>query len=326
MRTVGALGCLLLGACSHASAPPPATPAAPVAATAAPAALPPALEVKVGRCADIDKLEETKAAGFEYAEIGVRKVMKLSDAELEAALANHKQVGLPTPVANVFLPNDVKVVGPAVDEAATFAYAQKAFDRMAKFGVELIVFGSGGARKVPDGFSKEEAFNQLVAFAKRIAPEAQARGITLAVEPLRSQETNIINTAAEGLKWVKAVNHPNFQLMVDFYHLASEKEDPKILVEAKDHIKHFHIANPNKRVFPLSAGEWDYSGFFDNIKKAGFRARLSVEAGTKNFAVEGPQALAFLRAQLGQAKPTAQGASPAEGTIGLGNLGPIGRK
>jgi D-psicose/D-tagatose/L-ribulose 3-epimerase len=285
---------LALGACTHAA--PPA-PAAPTAAATPPAAL----DVKVGRCADVvEHLQETKDAGFDYAEIGVRNFMKLSDADFEAAVAKHHAIGLPTPTANVFLPNDVKVVGPTVDEAGNLAYAEKAFDRMQKLGVQLVVFGSGGARKVPDGFSKDEAFNQLVAYAKKIAPMAQAHGITLAVEPLRSQETNIINTAAEGLKWVKAVNHPNFQLMVDFYHLASEKEDPKILVEARDYIKHFHIANPNGRVFPLAPGEFDYAGFFENLKKMGYHGRISVEAKTTNFAVEGPKALAFLRQELGQ--------------------------
>jgi D-psicose/D-tagatose/L-ribulose 3-epimerase len=311
--------CLALaGACSHT--PPPAPAAVPPAPVDPVQAAPAALDVKVGRCADVDKLAESKAAGFDYVELGTRNIAKLSDAELEAALAKHKEVGLPTPVANVFLPNEMKVVGPAVDEAALLAYAKKAFDRMSRFGVQIIVFGSGGARKVPEGFSKEEAFNQLVAFAKLIAPEAQAKGITLAVEPLKSQETNIINTAAEGLKWVKAVNHPNFQLMVDFYHLASEKEDPKILVEARDSIKHFHIANPNKRVFPLSATEYDYAGFFENLRKMDYHGRISVEASTKDFANEGPRALAFLRTMLGQ-KATV--ASKDGGIIGLGNLGII---
>src|SRR5205085_12010531 len=122
----------LAGACSHTETPPPATPAT--------AAAPAALDVKVGRCADIDKLEETKAAGFDYAELGTRNVMKLSDAEFEAALAKHKEVGLPTPVANVFLPNDMKVVGPTIDDQALLAYAKKAFDRMSKLGVQIIVF------------------------------------------------------------------------------------------------------------------------------------------------------------------------------------------
>lgn len=298
---VALAGAVAAIACSHTQ---PSAPAAPTAAAA-----PAALDVKVGRCADVDKLEESKAAGFDYVELGTRNIMKLSDADFEAALAKAKAVGLPTPVANVFLPNEIKVVGPDVNEAANLAYAEKAFDRMSKFGVQIQVFGSGGARKVPDGFSKDEAFKQLVTFAKKIAPLAQAKGITLAVEPLKTQETNIINTAAEGLKWVEAVNHPNFQLMVDFYHLASEKEDPKILVEAKDHIKHFHIANPNKRVFPMSPSEFDYAGFFENLKKMGYHGRISVEANTKNFAEDGPKALAFLRQELGQAPAPAVAAT-----------------
>ncbi len=136
--------------------------------------------------------------------------------------------------------------------------------------------------------------------AKRIAPEARQRGIVIAVEPLRTQETNIINTAAEGLAWVQAVGHPNFQLMVDFYHLASEKEDPSILLRARGHIKHFHIANPHQRAYPMSAGEYDYSGFFANLRKMGFRGGISVEAKTRNFAQEGPKALAFLRAAVAE--------------------------
>jgi sugar phosphate isomerase/epimerase len=71
--------------------------------------------------------------------------------------------------------------------------------------VRILCFGSGGARRVPDGFSKDEAFAQLVAFGTRIAPEAKAHGITVVIEPLRRQETNIINTAAEGFALVKAV-------------------------------------------------------------------------------------------------------------------------
>jgi D-psicose/D-tagatose/L-ribulose 3-epimerase len=300
-----ALTAALAAACSHssASAPAPAASAGPAAEPAPVAAA--ASGIKVGRCTGIEQLAETKAAGFDFVEIGTRNIARLTDEEFAKALETHKQVGLPTPVANVFIPNEMKVVGPDVDQAKVTEYVKKALDRVAKLGVKIQVFGSGGARKVPDGFSKDEAFNQLVAFAKRIAPEAEARGIVLAVEPLRSGETNTINTAAEGLKWVKAVNHPNFQLMVDFYHLASEKEDPAILLEAKDHIRHFHIANPNGRVFPLSATEYDYAGFFANVKKMGYQGGISVEAGTKNFVEEGPKALAFLRTSLAGAPPVA---------------------
>jgi len=283
-----------LGALATACANPNAGKA-PLVATTAP---PPTIQI--GRCAGIADLEASKAAGFEYVELGTSDIAKLTDVEFEEALAKHRAVGLPTPVANLFLPADLRIVGPEVDPPRQHDYVELAFARVAKLGVKIVVFGSGKARNVPEGWSQDSGWTQIVDFAKRIAPIAKKNGIVVAVEPLRKQETNIVNSAAQGLKWVKEVNHPNFQLMVDFYHLASENEDPSILLTARDHIKHFHIANPNERVYPRNPSEYDYSGFFANLKKMGFRGGISVEAKTQDFASDAPAAIAFLRAQLGR--------------------------
>jgi len=84
-------------------------------------------------------------------------------------------------------------------------------------------------------------------------------------------------------------------LMIDFYHLASEQEDPAIVLEANQHIRHLHVANPQGRVFPLSWSEFDYAPFFANLRKIGYDKRISVEASTKDLAGEAPQAIALLR-------------------------------
>jgi len=158
-----------------------------------------------------------------------------------------------------------------------------------------VVFGSGGARRVPDGFPKDDAFKQLVEFGRRVAQEARTHNITIAVEPLRRQETNIINSAAEGLELVNAIDHPNFQLMIDFYHLASEREDPAIVLRAREHIRHLHMANPQGRVYPLAWDEYDYAPFFANLRTIGYDKRMSIEASTKDFPIEAPRAIALLR-------------------------------
>src|SRR5206468_10663008 len=149
--------------------------------------------------------------------------------------------------------------------------------------------------RVPDGFSKDDAFKQLVEFGRRIALEARNHNITIAIEPLRREETNIINTAEEGLDLVNAVNHPNFQLMIDFYHLASEHEDPAIVLRAREHLRHLHLANPQGRVFPLDWSEFDYASFFANLRQIGYDKRISVEATAKDFPGEARQAIALLR-------------------------------
>jgi D-psicose/D-tagatose/L-ribulose 3-epimerase len=251
--------------------------------------------VQVGYCTPLRNLDAAKAAGFDYVELSTTEIANLSDADFDQAAARVRQVGLPVPATNLFLPAALKVTGPAIDRDQQMAHVKKAFDRLAKLGTQIVVFGSGGARQVPDGFSKDEAFQQLVDFGRRIAPEARARGITVTIEPLRRQETNIINSAGEGLRLVEAINDPNFQLMVDFYHLASEQEDPSIIQRASAHIRHLHMANPTGRVFPRKWEEFDYGPFFAVLQKIGYDKRISVEASTQDFPTDAPLAIALLR-------------------------------
>jgi sugar phosphate isomerase/epimerase len=253
-------------------------------------------KVLVGYCVGLKGLETAKAAGFDYVELGVSEIAALSDADFDAALERVKQVGVPTPNANLFLPGTIRLTGPQpTDQEQQMAYVRKAFARLNRLGVKIVCFGSGGARRVPEGFPKEEAFQQLVAFGKRIAPEARANGITVVIEPLRRQETNIINTTAEGFELVKAVGDPNFELLVDFYHLASEKEDPAIILQVRDHLRHLHMANPQGRVFPLKWDEFDYAPFFANLRQIGYAGRISVEASSPDLPTEGPVSIALLR-------------------------------
>jgi sugar phosphate isomerase/epimerase len=251
--------------------------------------------VQVGLCAPLKDLEAAKAAGFDYVELGTSEIAALSDADFAAAADRIKRLGVTTPVTNLFLPATLKVTGPDIDRDAQLRYVRHAFDRLAVLGTRIVVFGSGGARRVPDGYAKDEAFKQLVDFGRRIAPEAAARGITVAIEPLRREETNIINSAAEGMSLVEAIDRPNFQLMIDFYHLASEKEDPAIVRRAAPRLVHLHMANPQGRVYPRAWDEFEYGPFFAQLRAIGYDKRISVEASTKDQPTDAPLAIALLR-------------------------------
>jgi sugar phosphate isomerase/epimerase len=251
--------------------------------------------VQVGYCTSLKNVAAAKAAGFDYVELSTTEIAALSDADFESALQEVMQIGLPAPAANLFLPATLRVTGPAVDPEQQLQYVGKAFRRLARLGTQIVVFGSGGARRVPDGFSRDDAFKQLVEFGRRVAPEARSNGITIAIEPLRREEANTINTAAEGLALVEAIKDPNFQLMIDFYHLSREAENPAIVSRAKDHIRHLHVANPNGRIFPLAWDEYDYAPFFATLRQVGYNQRISVEASTKDLAADAPRAIALLR-------------------------------
>jgi sugar phosphate isomerase/epimerase len=251
--------------------------------------------VQIGYCTPLKGIDEARMAGFDFVELRASEIAGLSDPDFEQLREKIARLGIPVPVTYLFVPGAIKLTGPAVNKEQQMDYVRKAFDRVARLGVEVVTFGSGAARQVPKGFSKDAAFQQLIEFCRRIAPEAKARNLIVAIEPQRRQECNIINTAAEGLALVNAVNHANIQLMIDFYHLAEEKEDPAIILKAKGHIRHLHIANPKGRAFPLKWEEYDYAAFFKNLRKIGYDKRISVEAGTQDFSREAPDSIAFLR-------------------------------
>ena len=259
-----------------------------------------ARRVQIGYCSQLKEIEAAKAAGFDYIEVRTTEIAGLTDEEYARLAEKLKRLGIPTPAAYQFIPGAIKLTGPKTDKAEQMAYVRKALDRLARLGVRVITFGSGTARQVPEGFSKSEAFQQLVDFGKRIGPEAKARNITIAVEPQRRQECNIINNTAEALELVEAIDHPNFQLMIDFYHFSVEKEDPAIILKAKDHIRHLHMANPEGRVFPLKWDEYDYGAFFENLRKIRYDGRVGLEARATDLSKEAPQALTLLRRAFAQ--------------------------
>jgi D-psicose/D-tagatose/L-ribulose 3-epimerase len=248
----------------------------------------------IGYCTG--NIAAAKAAGFDFAEVPVSEFMKLSDDGFETFAAGCRGNGLPVTAAYMFLPADLKVVGPEVHLEAVTNYFIKALDRCQRLGVKTIAWGSGASRRTPDGFSREEAFAQLVALAKYVAPEARKRGIVIVAEALRRAESNTINTAAEGLKWVEAVNDPNFQLLVDPFHMTQENEDVAIIVKAGKHIAHIHFSNPQGRGFPSSADTFDYTPFFRALHQIGYHGTISIEAKTGDLAKDGPVAIKFIRA------------------------------
>ena len=152
-----------------------------------------------------------KAAGFEFAEVRIREFMKLSDDGFAKFAADCKTTGLPLTTAYWLFPADMKVVGPDVHTDQVKAYLVKALDRSQQLGVKFVVFGSGDARRAPEGFSKEKAFDQLVTLGKFLAVEAQKRKMIVVAEPLRRQEgtmtveTTAVDVAKDGPKSIQFI-------------------------------------------------------------------------------------------------------------------------
>jgi sugar phosphate isomerase/epimerase len=239
--------------------------------------------MKFGLCCNLDLAPAAADAGFDYIEMTVPGLLMplADDAAFETMLAKLRATRLPCPVVNCFVPGDIKITGPAADPARLQQYVHTACDRARRAGVKVIVFGSGGARNIPDGFDRAAAWKQLAAFCSMAGPVAQACGVTVAIEPLNRAECNVLNSVTEGAKLAREVNHPAIRLLVDCFHWGRENESPQAIVDAGGLLVHTHLATVANRILP-GEEEQDFATFFAALKKVKYDGRVSIEAQVKN--------------------------------------------
>ncbi len=258
--------------------------------------------MKFGVCRGLDDFDSIKAAakaGVDYYECGFGSLAKLDDDKFNLCKACLDEYSLKCLAANSFLPGDLKVVGDNIDYGALAEYLEIGFKRAEILGVRKIVFGSGGARSFPEGFSMEKAEEQLAYFlSEYAAPMAEKADCVIVMEPLRFGETSMIHTVADGIKIAQRSCKNNVAGLADLYHVYGNNDSITGIGEFKGKLIHAHIAEPIKRTYPSVNDDKEiiniYKNFLYSLKKAGCES-CSVEARTDNFANAITDALAILK-------------------------------
>lgn len=233
----------------------------------------------IGVVGEIEKDSLFRAAGFTSLIDNAGRLFSpknIDDAAFENKLAIIRKARINLVAVNVFMPGDMKLVGPAVNEEAIITHATTVFRRCQDAGVRMVVWGSGGARRVPEGFDHSKAMEQFVDIARKVAGVARRYNVMLAFESLNSTETNFVNTAAEALDVVKRVDHPNFRLNIDFYHMLMENEGPAIIEQAGKYIVHCELAEKEGRSAPGVHRE-DFTPYFKALKKVKYKGIVVIE-------------------------------------------------
>jgi D-psicose/D-tagatose/L-ribulose 3-epimerase len=175
------------------------------------------------------------------------------------------------------MPGSIKVVGDNVDYAAISDYLETASEKAENLGLKFVVFGSSGSRNIPDGFSRDRAFEQLVKFMKEyVTPVFKKHGLTCAIENLSFGESNVLNLIDESYSLAKAVSSEQVKLLVDFYHFGYNHDSFDSIRKAKDLIAHIHVASVlNDRCFPLlnDSDEAAYKAELDLLREIGYDKR-----------------------------------------------------
>jgi len=247
----------------------------------------------------LEHIHYLKKLGYDYAELPLAQIMALPEDEFRHLLVTVEEAGIPCEACNNFFPSELRLTGKDVDSDKIDDYVGKALERARKLGTKIVVFGSGKAKNIPEEFPLNEGYTQIVELLRRIAPIAREKNIVIVIEPLRKEECNLINTFKEGCQLADCIETEEIRVLVDFYHLTQEGESIEYLKEhGVDYLRHVHFANPQGRVYPTTIDEADYGPFIEALKAIQYDARISCEAYSKDFLLDGSNALCFLKQNL----------------------------
>ncbi len=254
--------------------------------------------MKFGVCVgtDIKKMNHIKSLGYDYAESHCQEIVKADKEQLDAM----KATGLPVVAANCFI--GMKVVGEEKDEAKIKEYLEMLFEKASYLGLRHLVFGSSGARRIPEEMSLEEGRAEIVEFLKNlVVPVAEKYNLPVAIEPLRPEECNAINTIAEGVEIAKRVNSPFVKVLADVAHMYVQNESMDSLLDYNGWIIHAHTSNPapdpaldRKRIYPKNSDSFSQASFINVLKEVGVEY-CSIEAEVIDFESDAKKAYEVLK-------------------------------
>ena len=251
--------------------------------------------MKYGVVPGSDGLQAARDAGFDYVEIPLAREVSplLDDIEREARARVLADSPIPVEAGCGFFPAELKVIGPEANDASISNYVDAVLDESAELGIEIAVFGSGESRNIPDGFPVKEAENQVDALLKMMGDRAQAREITIVIEPLNTQACNWINSVEDAGAIVRRIDLPNVKVLADLYHISVEKEGFHGVLAVGYDIVHVHVSSADRS--PPKENGADWTSMFRALKALGYDSRLSMECRWTDFEKEAPVALKFLK-------------------------------
>lgn len=239
--------------------------------------------MKIGACCGMERMDLLESLGFERIEFSVSYVSTLDVqgvAEMKRMLAGRKLVMCS---CNCMFPGNITSLHKDEGLVEAKAYLADVMPKLKELGVTTAVFGSGNYRQMPEEISQQKRHQLIRDLLVVMESEARKNGVTVVIEPLNKKETNILNTTAEAMEYIRELDLPNLKLLVDLYHFYCEDEPMERVYEYGPYIRHVHIAEPTRRDFMRGNDEYDYVPFFKALHEIGYEGAVMFEGGQGDY-------------------------------------------
>ena len=153
----------------------------------------------------------------------------------------------------------------------------KLFSELGSGVVAGVLYAAWG--KITGNPRTEEEWTRSVECLKEVCRSIRGYDIVLGLEPANRFETYFLNTAADAVNLVKAVNEPNIRVHLDTFHMNIEEKnyyDP--IVSTGDLLCHVHCCENDRGVAGTGSVNWDE--VFKGLADVGYDRWITIESFT----------------------------------------------
>ncbi len=221
-------------------------------------------------------LDEVKEIGFDIVELPVFDLD--NDANYRKWAKRMDELGLGRTATAIRGPEENPISPDPTVRRKGIEANKRNLDCCALLGAEIMAGPFHSALGLFSGRGPtEDEWKWGVDAMREVAEHAEKVGVTLGVEYLNRFECYFLNTAADGARFCRDVNHPRCKMMFDTFHShIEEKSIPEAIRSLKDHLVHVHISE-NDRSTPGSGNvRWD--AVFDTLHEIGYDNTMVIEA------------------------------------------------
>jgi len=144
----------------------------------------------------------------------------------------------------------------------------------AKFSAQVIIGLIRG--KVEKSVSREDAEQWTLDCIRECARKAQKLGVFLTIEPLNRYETNLLNTIAETINFIKKIDAVNIGILIDTFHMNIEEVSIyESIRKSKNYLSHVHVADSNR--WSPGSGHLDFTRIIKTLKEIDYKGYISAE-------------------------------------------------
>jgi D-psicose/D-tagatose/L-ribulose 3-epimerase len=173
-------------------------------------------------------------------------------------------------------PDNVDLAQPDVElRSRAIEYYLRLLDFAAAVGAPLVCC-HGAVGRVRALSDYEDEYRYFLAAAQQITRRAAELDLLVALEVLNRYESHLLNTAAQAIEFVEAVDQSNVGILLDAYHMNIEEADPATaILEAGDRLFLFHAADSNRQA--VGRGHTNFPALLRALRRSGYNGGVIVE-------------------------------------------------